>query len=124
MQISLENFMNGAVDEKMKSELEKVIENIMDPNTGTKARKLSIDFKIKPDEQKKTCNISFVVKSKLQPAEALGTSIVIGKTKEGYDAAEIGNQAPGQLGVDFENGGIRENGMIKNKQNKISVVGE
>ena len=124
MQISLKDFMNGGVDERVKQELEKVIENIMDPNTGTKARKLTIDFKISPDDQKKTCNVACVVKSKLQPAESIGTSIIIGKTQDGYDAAEIGNQVPGQTSIDFDNGGIKENGSLKNRKSKISVVGE
>jgi len=124
MQISLENFMNGAIDERMKQELEKIVENIVDPNTGTKARKLSIEFKIVPDKQKKTCNVDFVIKSKLQPADSISTSIIIGKTQNGYDAAEIGNELPGQTSIDFENGGIKENGSLKEVVNKISVVGE
>jgi len=124
MQISLNDFMNGAVEERAAEEMEKVIENILDPNTDDKARKLNIEFKIEPGSNGKSAKMSFVVKSKLRPAQSLGTIIAIGQTKDGFDAAEIGDQLPGQLSVDVKTGDIKENGSLKNRKNKISVVGE
>ena len=123
MQISLETFMNGAVNERVGEELKKVVENMMDPNTDEKQRKLIIEFKLKPDENRKTCSMEFVVKSKLRPAEAMGTTVMIGKTENGYDAAEIGNEVPGQLGIDTKTGKIKENGRIK-EDKKVRVIGE
>ena len=122
MQISLNDFMNGAVEERVAEEMGKVIENILDPNTDDKARKLNIEFKIEPGSDSKSAKMSFVVKSKLRPAESLGTIIAIGETKDGFDAAEIGNQLPGQLSVDTETGDIKENGRIN--RSKVRVIGE
>ena len=124
MQISLNDFMNGAVEERVAEEMESVIENILNPNTDDKARKLNIEFKIEPGSNGKSAKMSFVVKSKLRPAQSLGTIIAIGQTKDGFDAAEIGDQLPGQLSVDVNTGDIKENGSLKNRKSKISVVGE
>lgn len=126
MQLKIGSFLNGAVEERAEKELKRIVKNMMDPNTNTNQRKLSIEFKITPSNDRKTAKMEFVVKSKLQPAQAVGTTVAIGRTKNGYDAAEIGNQIPGQLSVDMETGEVQEGAGIvedEKKNNKVRIIG-
>ncbi|WP_338627646.1 replication terminator protein [Clostridium baratii] len=108
--IDLEKFAEGALSEKFNTELKKVIENIEDPNTDfKKKRKLTVELTFESDENRELAIVDIVAKSKLVPAKALATKIVMGTDgKGGILASEYKKQVPGQsiMRVDEETGKI------------------
>lgn len=81
-QVSLENLGNGACVEKFNIELEKVIENILDPNTDGKARVITLKVAIKPSEKNRTAtDVEVHCSSKLSAPVAFGTHIYMGTQK-------------------------------------------
>ena len=55
IKLDLSQIGDGGLQEKVDKELEKVIANILDPNTETKtARKLVITLMMKPDDTRQT----------------------------------------------------------------------
>ncbi|WP_375104085.1 replication terminator protein [Paenibacillus sp. RS8] len=88
-EISIENLAGGAVGERINIELNKVADNIMDPNTDwKKARKLTVTITIKPDEQREIGLVSVDNKPTLAPAHGIATKLVFGKDREGKAVAE------------------------------------
>jgi hypothetical protein len=62
----LENINSGVANELFQAELEKVLENIADPNTPPEAkRKITIDFEITPNEQRSNAEMVVTSSSKL-----------------------------------------------------------
>lgn len=108
--INLEKFAEGALSEKFNAELKKVIENIEDPNTDfKKKRKLTLELTFESDEHRELAIVDIVAKSKLVPAKALATKIVMGTDgKGGILASEYKKQIQGQsiMRVDEETGEI------------------
>lgn len=106
--INLEKFAEGALTEKFNNELRKVIENIEDPNTDfKKKRKLTLELTFESDENRELAIVDIIAKSKLVPAKALATKIVMGTDgKGGILASEYKKQVPGQsiMRVDEETG--------------------
>jgi hypothetical protein len=78
--LSLDSLAQGAGVELFNDELEKVLQNILDPNTKpTAVRSVTLTFSIKPDEDR-TYGASVIdVKSKLAPVKGVGMPIYIGK---------------------------------------------
>lgn len=78
--LSLDSLAQGAGVELFNDELEKVLKNILDPNTKpTTVRSVTLTFSIKPDEDR-TYGASVIdVKSKLAPVKGVGMPIYIGQ---------------------------------------------
>lgn len=69
--ITLGNICGGAVEELFQRELEEVLKNIGDVNTDPEAkRKITMEFTLKPFEDRSGAQIWFAVKSKVMPAVA------------------------------------------------------
>jgi len=85
MDFSLETIGLGAVSERFEEEMEKLIENVLDPNTDIKKiREITIKLKIKPAlENRERCSLETIVSSKLAPAKALASHIHIGISADG-----------------------------------------
>jgi hypothetical protein len=115
--LSISNLAKGALVEQFEMELEKVLDNIVDPNTDAmKARKIQINLEIKPNESRNMAHVKFQTKSSLVPANTVSTAIIIDKDSQGnVAAAELGQEVYGQLKLD-DNGGIEEAGS------KISYI--
>lgn len=109
--LTIANLAKGALVEQFEVELEKVLDNILDPNTeAKKARKITMTLEIKPNEQRNMADIKFHTKSNLIPANAVSTAILINKDGQGnVAAAELGQEVYGQLKID-EKGDIQETG--------------
>ena len=90
-QFNLSNLAGGAAGEQINMEVQKVYENICDPNTDKeKARKLTIVVTFKPDKiDGEVINVSVVSKATLQPINAIGTRMLIGR---GSDGKAIANE--------------------------------
>ena len=71
IKLDLSQIGEGGLQEKVDKELEKVIANILDPNTETKtARKLVITLTMKPDDTRQTVATAMEVKSTLAPQKS------------------------------------------------------
>lgn len=112
--LTIANIARGALTEQFETELEKVLENIIDPNTDAKkSRKITISMEFKPNEQRNMAAIKCQAKSTTVPANTVETAIIIGKGKEGVEAAELGQETYGQLEIK-DNGAIEETGNVIN----------
>lgn len=76
--LSIETLYCGGAVERIKSEIQRVLENIIDPNTPPKAtRKVSLTMSIKPNEQRNMAEVKIKTSCSLAPAEEMETSIYI-----------------------------------------------
>lgn len=88
---------------QINRELEKVTENIQDPNTdATAKRRITVVIEFKPNEARNFVTTGVQAKSTLAPALGAVTALNMGKDlKTGeVEAVEIGNQIPGQMSID------------------------
>ncbi|MBU8597285.1 replication terminator protein [Alkalihalobacillus clausii] len=82
--VDLNEFANGAVMERFNIELQKVLENIADPNTDPKkARKLNITVTLKADGERDIASVGIQAKTTLAPAKDIETKIVIDQDQAG-----------------------------------------
>ncbi|MEK4026322.1 replication terminator protein [Sporosarcina sp. FSL W7-1283] len=82
--IELNKFIGGAVQEKFNVELQRVLDNIADPNTDfKKARKVTLTVSLKPNEKRNLADIKVETKSTIAPPEPIGTEILIGMSNDG-----------------------------------------
>lgn len=101
--MNMEEFANGAFTSQINRELEKVTENIQDPNTdATAKRRITVVIEFKPNEARNFVTTGVQAKSTLAPALGAVTALNMGKDlKTGeVEAVEIGNQIPGQMSID------------------------
>ena len=104
MLISLSDFANGAVEERFGQELQRVLENIADPNTDPgKARKLQVTLTIKGDENRDIASVEIQAKSTLVPARNVKTAIILDQDSKGHVvAAELKSGSKGQMFTDTD----------------------
>ena len=100
--INLEQFAGGKLSVQLNKALEKVTENIQDPNTDAqKVRRINVSISLRPNDERNF--VSTTVETKLSLAPELGatTALSMGRglrTGE-VEAIEIFNQIPGQMSV-------------------------
>ena len=98
--IKLDQLAGGAFREKVEAAFLQVAENIQDPNTeATKSREITIKVKITPGRSRSVSNMNITVMTKLVPAEAIGTQLLIGTdlSTGRVEVSEFDGQIPGQL---------------------------
>lgn len=84
MEINLNELAGGGLSDRINRELQKVAENVLDPNTKADAvRTLTITLKIKPNENRQVGTAEFVVKSALVPPKGLPSMFVFDYDSEG-----------------------------------------
>ncbi len=89
--------------EQFDFELEKVLENIADPNTDAKkTRKITITMNFKPNERRTIAALDFQTKASLAAAKPVTTEIIIDKDPSGKIlASELSKgEIPGQVGME------------------------
>lgn len=86
----LEDFAGGAVAERIGSAIQRVYENIANPNMDAeKARKLTIELTFKPDKNDRTdVDVTAIVKTSLQPGEGNQQQNDCGKRRQGQRTGE------------------------------------
>jgi hypothetical protein len=96
--INLSSFAEGAVAERFNAELQKILENIADPNTdAAKVRKLTLTLSFKADEKRDIVVTSVQAKSALSPAKHIETKIVMDLDNRGnVTGAELKSGIKGQ----------------------------
>lgn len=73
---SILDFADGASIERINYEMQKVIENVVHPNTDDKPRKLTIEITVTPQNDRRTVALKTVVKKQLRPTSAVQTQMV------------------------------------------------
>lgn len=96
--VDLNHFAGGAVAERFNQELQKLIENITDPNTDAKkARTLTLTVKVISNEKRDIAGVQITTKSTLQPAKAIESALVLDCDSKGQvTGAELQSGAKGQ----------------------------
>jgi len=88
-EMKLETLKRGAVAEQFNEALDRVLENVVDPNTEAEAvRSVTLKVSLKPDEDRETIAIKANVTAKLASAEAITGKAFIVHTRDGVKAAE------------------------------------
>ena len=112
----MEEFANGAFTQQINRELEKVTQNIQDPNTdATAKRRITVVIEFKPNEERNFVTTGVQAKSTLAPSLGAVTALNMGKNlKTGeVEAVEIGNQIPGQMSIgDMEEQQLEESAQM------------
>ena len=63
---SIMSMARGAFEERVDYEMDKVIQNILDPNTkATAKRKITLPIELTPDDERRTIGVSVTAKSTL-----------------------------------------------------------
>jgi hypothetical protein len=83
-------FANAAAIERINYELVKVLENIQNPNTDEKPRKLTVELCITPVNNRTTVNIKTTVKKALRPTNAVHTQMAMAVMDGTYQLVESG----------------------------------
>lgn len=103
IKLDLSQIGEGGLQEKVDKELEKVFDNILDPNTETKtARKLTITLTMKSDDSRQTVATAMEVKSILAPQKSVATTVLVGQKDGSVYANELKSTVPGQTYFDEE----------------------
>ena len=83
---SIMRMARGAFEERVDYEMDKVIQNILDPNTkATAKRKITLTIELTPDDERRQIQVSVTAKSTLAATNPV---------------AEMVPQVPGQLNMD------------------------
>lgn len=100
---NLEEFAGGKLSVQLNKALEKVTENIQDPNTDAqKVRKINVSISFRPNDERNFAATTVETKLSLAPELGATTALSMGRdlrTGE-VEAVEIFNQIPGQMNVD------------------------
>ena len=99
---NLEEFAGGKLSVQLNKALEKVTENIQDPNTDAqKVRKFNVSISLRPNDERNF--VSTTVETKLSLAPELGATTALSMGRDlrtgEVEAIEIFNQIPGQMSV-------------------------
>lgn len=100
---NLEEFAGGKLSVQLNKALEKVTENIQDPNTDAqKVRKINVSISLRPNDERNF--VSTTVETKLNLAPELGATTALSMGRDlrtgKVEAVEIFNQIPGQMNVE------------------------
>lgn len=120
--VNLEEFAGGALQEKFDEAFDKVIQNMLDPNTPWKnKRKITVEVTLEQDEMRQDTAVHVAVVAKLAPVRPVETRMVIGKnlkTGETF-AEEYGKQIRGQMSIDDYQEVDPETGEIKEQERVV-----
>ena len=101
--LPLSGLANGAIQEKLDSELEKVFDNIHDPNTKAEdKRTVTIKLEFVPDENRQTVKVNSNIAIKLANIKDVSMTVLTGKdlTNGKIEAKELRSNNPGQTYFD------------------------
>ncbi|MGM0124708.1 hypothetical protein IGI37_002102 [Enterococcus sp. AZ194] len=108
--LQLSELAEGAIQEKLDGELQKVFSNIHDPNTpaGVK-RTVTIKLDFKPDDNRQVIAVSSDFTTKLAPVEGVSTTVLTGRdlTTGKVEAHELKSSVPGQTYIDTVDGQVK-----------------
>lgn len=93
---------NGAILERADYELNRIFDNIMDPNTrAAKKRKLTLTIEFLPNDERSQISYGCVVKPSLEPtAPIMGTFQIVADADGCPAMVELVPQVPGQISIE------------------------
>lgn len=98
--LNLKDIAGGALYEKANDAMQRILENMQDPNTPYKAkRSITIKLGFVQNESRDNTAVDISVETKLAPASPVQTMMAIGKNLKNGEvyAEEYGKQIRGQL---------------------------
>lgn len=108
--LPLSHLASGAIQEKLDGELQKVFDNIHDPNTDPKdKRAITIKLEFKPDENREVISLSSDFTTKLAKVEGVATTLITGRDiNTGFiEARELMSGLKGQTYMDVDEGVVK-----------------
>lgn len=98
---SILQMARGAIEERMDYEMAKIIDNILDPNTkSTAKRKLQLTIEFAPDDSRQTISVMSTAKSTLCPTNPVATALFVTADDNGEAAVvEMVPSIPGQMDI-------------------------
>ena len=101
--INLEQFAGGKLSVQLNKALEKITENVQDPNTDAqKVRKINVSISFRPNDERNF--VATTVETNLSLAPELGATTALSMGRDlrtgEVEAVEIFNQIPGQMNVE------------------------
>ena len=99
---SILRMARGAIEERVDYEMDRVMTNILDPNTkAAQKRKITLSIELMPDEERQQIRVSVTAKSTLAATNPVATSLyVTGDSNGELVVAEMVPQVPGQMNMD------------------------
>ena len=101
---SIMSMARGAFEERVDYEMDKVIQNILDPNTKATAKRkitLTLTIELTPDDERRTIVVSVTAKSTLAATNPVATALYVTSDGNGeLVVAEMVPQVPGQMNMD------------------------
>ena len=75
---SIMSMARGAFEERVDYEMDKVIQNILDPNTkATAKRKITLTIELTQDDERRTIGVSVTAKSTLAATNPVATALYV-----------------------------------------------
>ena len=104
--LTAETLCGGAMIEALEIEIQKILDNIADPNTeAKKAREVILKIQVKPNEQRNMADVVVKTEAKLAPSAPIETSIIVERKGNKVLGAELwSGETPGQAtlpGIDM-----------------------
>lgn len=95
--ISLATIRRGSAVEMVDDAIQKIMENIVDPNTdATAKRKVTLTLSFVPTNERDSAAVGISVRSSLAPQAAVETTAFISHTRDGVACVEYD---PNQIGL-------------------------
>src|SRR5699024_6444897 len=104
--LPLSQLAQGAIEEKLDYELNKVFDNIHQPNTkATDKRTVNIKLDFTPNENRQTVDVESNFTTKLANVEGVSTTVLTGRNIDNgkVEARELKSSMPGQTFFDSDN---------------------
>lgn len=127
--LPVDQLVGGGFQEKLQSEIEKVFENIHDPNTkATDKRMVTAKFTLTPDTDREFVQLDMDFTTKLAPVEGLSTRILTEKdlSSNTIGAYEFMSNQRGQTFIDDDGDLKADNGepvdVIEKEMEKKSNI--
>lgn len=118
---SIIDFGGGEIVDRINYEMAKVVDNINNPNTDEKARKITVEIKLTPKNNRKTVEMSTSVKSKLSPINSVSTAMVFQSDDTKVVAYEADGLGDGQIDIFGE---VHQVKFIELGKDKIDIYDE
>jgi len=122
--VTLENLGGGVLAEKFDVSWQRVMDNLMDPNTKQSVnREINIKIKIKPSEEREICNLEIECTEKLAPDYGYGTMVFIDKDIKGKHEAFENNPRQPQLPFKEKEDATEPADEETESKNNVRVIG-
>ena len=98
----LDELMDGALTERFNREMDRVLQNVFDPNTDPKGkRQIQIIIEITPNETRDVAKFKVDLKTKIAPPVPMTQMCFLYQNDAGdVTATEITREVPGQMDMD------------------------